>query len=112
MQAVDVTISNPVSAFTRTATTDAAGKYAFGNLPPNPYHLAVDAQGFEPLARDVDVRTAVPITLDLTLALAGTATLGRRRRACRGPAGARPERAHRHRPEPDREAAARTRRPD
>jgi hypothetical protein len=71
MQSVDVTISNPVSRFSRTTTTDAAGKYTFGNLPPNTYHLAVEAQGFERLARDVDVRTAVPITLDLTLVLAG-----------------------------------------
>jgi hypothetical protein len=31
----------------------------------------VDAQGFKALERDVDVRTAVPITVDLTLALAG-----------------------------------------
>ncbi len=43
----------------------------FSNLPPNPYHLSVEAQGFELLQRDVDVRTAVPIELDLTLALAG-----------------------------------------
>src|SRR5207302_4477011 len=54
--------------------TDAAGKYVFSNLPPNPYHLHVEAQGFEALERDVDVRTAVPITLDLTLALAGAQT--------------------------------------
>jgi len=73
MQAVQVKIANPVSGFTRTAATDAAGRYVFNNLPPNPYHVSVDAQGFQPLERDVDVRSAVPITLDLTLALAGTA---------------------------------------
>jgi carboxypeptidase family protein len=71
MQAVDVKISNPVSGFTRTTTTDAAGKYAFSNLPPNPYHLSVAAQGFKTLDRDVDVRSGVPITADLTLALEG-----------------------------------------
>ena len=71
MQAVAVTITNPVSGFTRTATTDATGRYVFNNLPPNPYHLAVTAQGFQTLERDVDVRTGVPITMDLTLALAG-----------------------------------------
>ena len=71
MQAVEVKITNPVSGFTRTATTDATGKYVLTNLPPNPYHLSVEVQGFQPLARDVDVRTAVPISLDLTLALAG-----------------------------------------
>ena len=35
MQAVEVKIANPVSGFTRTATTDAPGKYVFNNLPPN-----------------------------------------------------------------------------
>src|SRR4051812_4527431 len=71
MQAVQVRISNPVSGFSRTATTDAAGKYVFSNLAPNPYHVTVEAQGFQTLERDVDVRTGVPITLDLTLSLAG-----------------------------------------
>jgi TonB dependent receptor/Carboxypeptidase regulatory-like domain len=72
MQSVDVKITNPVSGFTRTVTTDAAGKYTFSNIPPNPYHLSVGAQGFQRLERDVDVRSAVPITIDLTLALEGT----------------------------------------
>ena len=71
MQAVEVRITNPVSGFNRTTTTDAAGRYVFSNLAPNPYHLHVDAQGFQPLERDVDVRSAVPITLDLNLELAG-----------------------------------------
>ena len=71
MQAVEVRISNPVSGFARTTTTDAAGKFVFSNLSPNPYHVSVSAQGFQPLERDVNVRTGVPITVDLTLALAG-----------------------------------------
>ncbi len=71
MQAVEVRISNPVSGFARTATTDAAGKYVFSNVPPNSYHLSVDVQGFQTLERDVNVHTAVPITIDLTLTLAG-----------------------------------------
>jgi hypothetical protein len=70
MQAVEVRIGNPVTGLTRTSTTDAAGKYVFSNLPPNPYHITVEAQGFQTLQRDVDVRSAVPIDLDLTLALA------------------------------------------
>ena len=72
MQSVEVKIGHPLTGFARTTTTDAAGKYMFNNLPPNPYHISVEAQGFQPLARDVDVRSGVPITLDLTLALAGT----------------------------------------
>src|SRR3954462_1844323 len=74
MQAVQVRISNPVSGFSRTASTDATGLYVFSNLPPNPYHITVDAQGFQTLERDVDVRSGVPITVDLTLALAGATT--------------------------------------
>src|SRR5437867_4361191 len=72
LQSVEVKLANTVSGFARTTTTDATGKYAFRNLPPNPYHLSVAAQGFQTLERDVDVRTSVPIDVDLTLALAGT----------------------------------------
>ena len=71
MQAVEVKISNPVSGFTRTVTTDAGGKFTFSNLPPNTYHVAISAQGFQPFERDVDVRTGVPITVDIALVLAG-----------------------------------------
>ena len=74
MQAVEVRIGNPMSGYSRTAVTDQAGRYVFTNLPPNSYHLAVDVQGFQRLERDVDVRTGVPITLDLTLALAAATT--------------------------------------
>src|SRR5690349_1146150 len=71
MQSVQVRISNPVSGFSRTISTDTTGRYVFSNLPPNPYHVIVEAQGFQTLERDVDIRSGVPITLDLTLALAG-----------------------------------------
>ena len=67
MQAVEVKISNPVSGLSRTATTDATGRFVFRNLPPNPYHLTVEAQGFRSIERDVDVRSAVPIDLPLKL---------------------------------------------
>ncbi len=43
----------------------------FRNLPPNPYHLVVAAQGFQTFERDVDVRSGVPIDLELPLKLAG-----------------------------------------
>ncbi|MGH9144622.1 MAG: TonB-dependent receptor, partial [Vicinamibacterales bacterium] len=71
MQAVEVSIGNAVSRFTRTTTTDATGRFVFSNLPPNSYHVAVEAQGFMPFGRDVDVRSAVPITFDIALSLAG-----------------------------------------
>src|SRR5580692_6413068 len=72
MVAVTVDIGNPVTGFKRSATTDAMGRFVFRNLAPNPYRLEVTAQGFDTLTRDVDVRSAVPIDLDLSLQLAGT----------------------------------------
>src|SRR5258705_8419084 len=72
MVAVTVTLANPVSGLRRETTTDQIGKFLFRNLPPNPYHLAVSAQGFETLGQDVDVRSGVPINLDLSVKLAGT----------------------------------------
>jgi Carboxypeptidase regulatory-like domain len=74
MQAVTLTISNPVSGFKRETTTDGAGRFTFGNLPPNSYHIAVEVQGFQRFEQDVSVRTGVPIELTLTLQLAGTTT--------------------------------------
>jgi hypothetical protein len=71
MVAVVVNISNLVSGFKRTATTDAMGRFVFRNLPPNPYHIEVSAQGFRTLDQDVDVKSAVPIEIELKLALAG-----------------------------------------
>ena len=72
MTAVTVELSNPVTGLKRTATTDAAGRFVFRNLPPNGYHVSVVAQGFSAYATDVDVRSAVPIEIQVPLALAGT----------------------------------------
>ena len=41
-----VSIQNPVSQYTRTATTDKAGHFQFPNVPFNPYHLTVAMTGF------------------------------------------------------------------
>ena len=56
---------------------------SFSNLPPNPYHLAVSAQGFARYDRDVDVRSGVPIDLEVPLALAGADRLRRASSATR-----------------------------
>jgi hypothetical protein len=74
MVSVTVTITSPLSGFKREAATDASGRFVFRNIPPNAYHLAVSAQGFQPLGQDIDVRTSVPIELTLALKLASEAT--------------------------------------
>jgi len=68
-----VEIHNPVSQFDRSAITDSAGRFSFPNVPFNPYHLSVSLTGFAPYSQDVDVRSAVPLSLKITLQIAGSA---------------------------------------
>jgi hypothetical protein len=68
--AAAVEIRNPLTGFQRSAITDTAGAYRFPNVPPNPYHLSVSARGFAPVERDIEVRSAVPVPVDVQLALA------------------------------------------
>src|SRR5207248_6771743 len=68
-----VEIRNPVSGFSRTAVTDAAGKFVVPNVPFNPYHVTVTGQGFAPYSGDVDVRSTVPVNLNIALKVGGSA---------------------------------------
>jgi hypothetical protein len=65
-----VEISNPVSGYKRSTTSDATGSYIFRNIPQNAYHLSAQAKGFSPFQHDIDVRTSVPIVMDVTLPIA------------------------------------------
>jgi hypothetical protein len=69
-----VSISNPVSGYSRTAVTDGSGRYQFSNLPFNPYHLAITAQGFDHYSRDVEVRATVAVVLTDSLKVGAGAT--------------------------------------
>jgi hypothetical protein len=67
-----VEIRNPVSAFQRTTTTDSAGKFAIPNVPFNPYHVSVTAEGFNSYSQDTDVRSLVPVNLSISLKVKGS----------------------------------------
>ena len=62
-----VEITNPVTGFQRQATTESDGTFRFSNVPFNPYHLTVTAAGFAAYVQDVDVRSTVPISLQIGL---------------------------------------------
>jgi hypothetical protein len=68
-----VEIQNPVSQFTRTATSDGDGKFSFTNVPPNNYHLTARALGFVTHTEDIDVRSSVPLSLTVALQIGGAA---------------------------------------
>jgi hypothetical protein len=67
-----VEMRNPVSGLSRSAMTDTAGKFSISNVPFNPYHLTVTAKGFSSYAQDVDVRSIVPVNLNIGLTVTGS----------------------------------------
>ncbi|MDQ3907068.1 MAG: TonB-dependent receptor [Acidobacteriota bacterium] len=68
----NVTISNAVTGYKRTANAGADGTFRFNDVPPNTYELTVSATGFQPQQQAVNVRTSVPIDLKIALAIGGT----------------------------------------
>jgi hypothetical protein len=62
-----VSIQNPVSQYSRIATTDKAGHFQFPNLPFNPYHLTVVMTGFGSFVQDVEVHSVVAVNLTIPL---------------------------------------------
>jgi hypothetical protein len=69
-----VEIHNPVSGFIRSTPTDSSGKFTFNNVPFNPYHLSVTADGFASYSQDIDVRSSVPLSVKISLQVAGSTT--------------------------------------
>jgi hypothetical protein len=68
-----VRIENPVSHHVDEVQTDTDGNFRIPNIPFNPYHLTVTAPGFANFIQDVDVRSTVPVTMDISLMI-GSAT--------------------------------------
>jgi len=67
-----VELHNPVSGLKRATATDASGKFTISNVPFNPYHLTVTAHGFDVYSQDVDVRSAVPVSVNINLKVTGS----------------------------------------
>ncbi|MBZ5645561.1 MAG: TonB-dependent receptor, partial [Acidobacteriia bacterium] len=67
-----VEIADPVSGYSRETSTGPAGDFRFTNVPFNPYHLAVTARGFAQFSQDVEVRSVVPVSLDVSLRLSAS----------------------------------------
>jgi hypothetical protein len=69
MPAVTLQLRNDITGFRADTTSGSDGSYQFFNVPFNPYVLHVDAQSFAPVHRAVDVRSAVPMQIDIALKL-------------------------------------------
>lgn len=62
-----VSLVNRISGYRQAVRTDAQGRFALHNIPPNDYHLEVKAAGYQELHREVELRTALPSDLALVL---------------------------------------------
>ena len=63
-----VRLENPVSGHVDEVETGTDGSFRIANIPFNPYHLTVTAQGFNTFTQDtVDVRSTIPISLNIGL---------------------------------------------
>jgi outer membrane receptor protein involved in Fe transport len=64
-----VTVTQPVTAYKQTATTDAQGSFRVVNVPFNTYKIRAEASGFQPVEQNIDLESVVPLNLDLNLSL-------------------------------------------
>ncbi len=69
-----IEIHNPVSHFDRSTTTDKSGNFSLANVPFNPYHMTVTAAGFGNNSQDVEVRSVVPLSVNVKLQVSGSTT--------------------------------------
>ena len=72
--AATVEISNAITGYQRTTVTDAKGVFRFNNVPFNPYRLTATHAGFSAAAQNAEVRSALPVTANLALPVAGVST--------------------------------------
>ena len=69
-----VEISYAVSGYQREMTTGGDGAFHFTNVPFNTYHLVVTTPGFASYTQDVDVRSSVPASVQISLKIGTAAT--------------------------------------
>jgi hypothetical protein len=69
-----VEISYAVSGYQREMTTGGDGAFHFTNVPFNTYHLVVTTPGFASYTQDVDVRSSVPTSAQISLKIGTAAT--------------------------------------
>lgn len=68
-----VSLSNPVSGYSRKAVTDANGQYTFSNVPYSNYHIVITAQGFGAITQDATVNSSLPVAMKAILQVGAAA---------------------------------------
>ena len=64
-----VTVTQPVTGYKQTTTTDAQGAFKLVNVPFNTYKVQAEAAGFQPAEQSIDLETTIPVNVELSLAV-------------------------------------------
>ena len=67
---IEVTVRNSDTNFSRSATTDSAGRYAASNLPLGPYEVSVKAAGFETASQEAFVTLGSSVSSNFKVSVA------------------------------------------
>ncbi|HEY0349768.1 MAG TPA: carboxypeptidase-like regulatory domain-containing protein, partial [Pyrinomonadaceae bacterium] len=67
-----VTLFNGITGYSKATNSDKDGAFRFDNVPPNPYELYASAPGFASVRQKLEVRSSVPITVKVPLAVGAT----------------------------------------
>lgn len=65
----EVNVRNKNTNFSRSTTTDAAGRYAVSLLPLGPYEVTIKATGFDPATQEALVTLGSTITANFNLSV-------------------------------------------
>lgn len=65
----ELRLANPLTGFERVSVAGEDASFRVTNIPLQTYRLTVSFPGFQPDVRDVDLRTSVPVAIDITLKL-------------------------------------------
>ena len=67
-----VTVTQPVTGYRQTTTTDAQGAFKLVNIPFNTYKVQAEAAGFQLAEQSIDLESTIPLNLELSLSLEET----------------------------------------
>jgi hypothetical protein len=70
----EVRLSKRLTSLERTTTTSDQGTFQMANVPLDSYELRVAFPGFTPHLRRIDLRTSVPVDVEIVLDIAGQST--------------------------------------
>jgi hypothetical protein len=74
LPSADVRLTKRLTALERITTTSDQGFFQVANVPLDTYELRVEFPGFAPHIRQIDLRTSVPVDIDVILDLAAQST--------------------------------------